>query len=324
MGDVLLTLPVLQETLRQNTGLRIIFLTQKRFLDYFTGIERLTPVGCDPAVKHRGTTGLIKLFLELRRYRIKKVIDLHGVIRSYLIDSLFLLTFRPVYRVRKYRKERRRITRGDRSLSVPHTTIRYCEVFIKAGIRSLVSALPVFPSISLSPKQGLIRIGMAPLSRHITKNWHPDYVNQLIAMLLEKDNREIHLFGGVEDREALNGFVTDGVINEAGIYNSGTELVLLASMDIFISMDSANMHLASLAGVPTVSVWGATDPRLGFSPLGQSSENAVFASPDQVDCRPCSVYGNIPCRRKSGKMLCMDSILPETVWARIEEILKTL
>jgi len=324
MGDVLLTIPVLQETLRQNPGLRIIFLTRKRFLDYFTGIERLSAVGFDPDGKHKGITGLIRLCLELRQFRIGKVIDLHGVVRSYVIDSLFILTLRPVYLIRKYRKERHKIIRGDRTLSLPHTTIRYCQTFIKAGIRSEVSALPVFPSLSLSPKNGTIRIGMAPLSRHATKNWNPGYVNQLIVRLLSHEGREIHLFGGAEEREALNGFVTDRVINEAGVFNPGMELVLMASMDVFLSMDSANMHLASLAGIPTVSIWGPTDPKLGFFALGQPGEYSVFAPPDEVDCRPCSVYGEIPCRRKTDKMLCMDRILPEIVFVRIEEILKSV
>ncbi|MFH0761221.1 MAG: glycosyltransferase family 9 protein [Bacteroidota bacterium] len=323
MGDVLLTLPVLQETLRQNPELSIIFLTRTRFTGYFNGIDRLSPVGFEPAGKHKGIIGLIKLYLELRQFRISKVIDLHGVIRTYIIDFFFILTLSPVFLISKYRKERHKIIRGNRMLSLPHATIRYCQVFVKAGIRSEVSALPVFPSISLAPKNGTVRIGIAPLSRHVTKNWNPEYVNQLIVKLLSKEGREVHLFGGADEREKLNGFVTERVINEAGRSDSGAELILMASMDVFISMDSANMHLASLAGVPTVSIWGPTDPRLGFSAICQPKENSIFISPDEVDCRPCSVYGEIPCRRKTDKMLCMDSILPETVLVRTEEILKS-
>jgi ADP-heptose:LPS heptosyltransferase len=301
-----------------------VLLTRSRFLDYFTGIDRLTPVGFDSGGQHKGLIGLIRLRMELRRFGITKVIDLHGVIRSYVIDTLFLLALRPIYRISKHRKERQKIIRGDQSMILPHTTIRYCQAFVKAGIRSEVSAMPVFPSISLSPRQGTIRIGIAPLSRHATKNWNIRYVKELIFMLLSKEGREIHLFGGADEREALNGFVTDRVINEAGMYNSGTELVLMASMDVFLSMDSANMHLASLAGIPTVSIWGPTDPRFGFSALGQRVDYSFFASSDEVNCRPCSVYGEKPCRRRNDKMLCMDCILPEAIWLKIEEILQSV
>ena len=56
-----------------------------------------------------------------------------------------------------------------------------------------------------------------------------------------------------------------------------------------MSMDSAAMHLASLAGVPVVSVWGATHHYAGFLGYGQSEANIVA---DDIECRPCSIYGN--------------------------------
>ena len=43
-----------------------------------------------------------------------------------------------------------------------------------------------------------------------------------------------------------------------------TELNLMSHLDVMLSMDSANMHLASLVNIPVVSVWGATHPYAGF------------------------------------------------------------
>ncbi len=83
-----------------------------------------------------------------------------------------------------------------------------------------------------------------------------------------------------------------------------------------VSMDSANSHLASLVGVPVVSIWGATHPYAGFMAWGQSEENAVQVS---LPCRPCSIYGNKPCYR--GDMACMNRITPEMVIQRVEAIL---
>ena len=73
------------------------------------------------------------------------------------------------------------------------------------------------------------------------------------------------------------------------------ELALMSHLDVMVSMDSGNMHLASLINTPVVTIWGATHPLAGFMGWNQSEENAV-----QVDlpCRPCSVYGNKPCSRK--------------------------
>lgn len=72
------------------------------------------------------------------------------------------------------------------------------------------------------------------------------------------------------------------------------ELILMSNLDVMVSMDSANMHLASLTGTPVVSVWGATHPYAGFLGCNQKEENAVQVS---MPCRPCSIFGNKPCQR---------------------------
>ena len=90
----------------------------------------------------------------------------------------------------------------------------------------------------------------------------------------------------------------------------------MSHLDVMISMDSANMHLASLTATPVVSVWGATHPYAGFMGYNQSDDNAV-----QLDmpCRPCSIFGNKPCFR--GDYACMNDIQPETIVAKAETIL---
>jgi ADP-heptose:LPS heptosyltransferase len=82
-------------------------------------------------------------------------------------------------------------------------------------------------------------------------------------------------------------------------------------------MDSANMHLASLFGVPVVSVWGATHLFAGFMGYGQSADNAVQI--DALTCRPCSVFGNKPCFR--GDHACMEWIKPEQISEKVNRIL---
>ena len=95
-----------------------------------------------------------------------------------------------------------------------------------------------------------------------------------------------------------------------------TEQVLMSHLDVMLSMDSANMHLASLVHVPVVSVWGATHPYAGFMGWGQSVDRAV-----QLDmpCRPCSVFGQKPCWR--GDYACLREIKPEWVIEKIEKVI---
>ena len=89
------------------------------------------------------------------------------------------------------------------------------------------------------------------------------------------------------------------------------DLEKIKKLDVMISMDSANMHLASLVGVRVVSIWGATHPFAGFLGWGQKMEDCVQRD---LPCRPCSIYGKKPCLR--GDMACMD-IEPNEIISRI-------
>ena len=88
----------------------------------------------------------------------------------------------------------------------------------------------------------------------------------------------------------------------------------MSHLDVMVSMDSANMHLASLVAVPVVSVWGATHPCCGFLGWHQSEANVVQLS---LDCRPCSIFGNKPCYRKD--YACLD-IAPAVIVERVKNL----
>ena len=92
------------------------------------------------------------------------------------------------------------------------------------------------------------------------------------------------------------------------------ELDLIANLDCVVSMDSLVMHMASLVATPVVSVWGATHPALGFLGYGCATEGVV-----QLDlpCRPCSVYGQRPC--KFGDYRCM-RIAPQVILDRVAAV----
>jgi ADP-heptose:LPS heptosyltransferase len=76
------------------------------------------------------------------------------------------------------------------------------------------------------------------------------------------------------------------------------------------------MHLASLAAVPVVSIWGATHPSAGFLGWGQQADNAIGLD---LDCRPCSIYGQKACRR--GDYACLSGITPQTIVDKVNLII---
>jgi ADP-heptose:LPS heptosyltransferase len=146
-------------------------------------------------------------------------------------------------------------------------------------------------------------------------------MKEVISLLLRHKEIKIFLFGGNSDAAMFQQWEKEfeRVESMAGKFNFQRELQLISNLDVMISMDSANMHLASLYSVPVVSIWGATHPYAGFYGWGQLPENAV-----QIDlyCRPCSVFGNKPGYR--GDLACLNNISPLTVYNKVMENLKAL
>ena len=99
-----------------------------------------------------------------------------------------------------------------------------------------------------------------------------------------------------------------------GKLNLERELMLISYLDVMLSMDSANMHLASLVQVPVISIWGATHPSLGFYGFNQDLDNAIQID---IECRPCSVYGDLPCQRED--YACLERISEDMVVSRIHQ-----
>ena len=126
--------------------------------------------------------------------------------------------------------------------------------------------------------------------------------------------------GGKKEREALEPIEQkyENATSMAAIkHDFIDEFHLFSLCDAMVSMDSANMHLASLVGLPVVSVWGATHPYCGFMGWGQSEENAVQRT--DLDCRPCSVFGQKPC--KHGDYRCLNGISPNIIVEKIKKII---
>lgn len=328
MGDVAMTIPVLQQLLQQNPDVRITVLTQKFLAPLFDPLERTTVYTVETKGKHKGLTGLYQLFRELKKqYQFDAVADLHSVLRSKIIAFLFKATGIKTATIDKGRKEKKQLTRKENKRLVPLKTSfqRYADVFFSLDIPVILNtAQPVFAKQTLPVVAASLfsilkkNICLAPFARHREKMYPVEKMKQVIKELSLQDNLQLFLLGGgKKEVMILSEWEKEfpGIINLAGKFSFEEELAIISHMDMMVSMDSANMHLASLFGVPVVSVWGATHPFTGFYGWAQPADNAV-----QIDlyCRPCSVFGNKPCYR--GDHACMEQLPAERI---IEKVITT-
>lgn len=324
MGDVALTLPVLSAVRNTYPAARIILLTRKQFFPLFRSLEGISLFEADLAGRHKGLKGVFRLKSELSAaYHIDHIIDLHDVIRSKLLRWLFLFSGIESSVIDKGRRSKRRLIRGSNDDSLPHSVERYSETFRNAGFEPEPSAAPcILPSGKNEPAQKLggLLIGVAPFAKHPLKLWPVENMIVLMNIISEKHSVRFLLFGGREDITGLEQISSQVRNSEsvAGRYTLDEELDLICSLDAMIAMDSANMHMAALAGVKTISIWGATDPSAGFGAWGQPDEYMIRISRKELSCRPCTVYGKGSCAR--GDFACMKWLTPELVYGKLLEL----
>ena len=270
-------------------------------------------------VATRSLCGIWRLAAQARRLGADAVADVHGVLRSVTFRTALRLHGIPFAAIGKGRDEKGEfIRRGGRGVKpAKHTVVRYCDVFRKLGF-VFDDPKPAVRREHPSPmgeKTGTW-IGFAPFSAQQGKTYPEPLARETVRLLAGRYDRVfIHSGGGAEaelqEMERLHPNVTAlfGRVKMAG------EIDLIANLDCVVSMDSLVMHLASLVATPVVSVWGATHPGLGFFGYGCDPRGIVQAD---MECRPCSVFGNKPCRY--GDYRCLHAVTPAMIVERVEEI----
>ncbi|HEY5499998.1 MAG TPA: glycosyltransferase family 9 protein [Bacteroidales bacterium] len=277
--------------------------------------------------KHKGISGLIQLFQELDGSHIDVVCDLHDTLRSHFLGFLFALYRIPVFRINKERNERRKLTRrNNKELKQLRSTFQhYRDVFSRAGLS--LNYFDNFPKMGPSPealvhfqtefgKKNNLWIGIAPFAKHPGKIYPVDKMEKVIARFAGDEKFTVFLFGGGKEEMAKmkSWKVKYPLLQIPGQIGLSEEIKLMSCLDIMLTMDSANMHLASLAYTPVVSIWGATHPYAGFLGLYQEERNMIQTD---LACRPCSVFGNKPCFRND--YACMQNITPEQIIEKLEK-----
>lgn len=325
MGDVAMVASVLREVKEQWPNLTLVMVSRESFKPFFADISGVIFHPFYPHGVHKGIQGLFRLFQELLQYTPQAVADLHYNLRSRSLSTLFWLKGIPTSQLDKGRKEKRALTRPHNKVRKPLKPMveRYADVFRKLGypitLRHVLQSrqLPLPESVvPLFSDNHTAKVGVAPFAQHQPKVY-PLKRMEAVIEYLDKQGHTVLIFGGgaAEQQVAQDWQERFRHVHSLiGQFALQQELAVISHLDLMLTMDSANMHMASLVGVRALSIWGATHPYAGFLGYGQQPEDCI-----QVDhpARPSSVYGNKPC-------LCdgvdsMELIAPEMVIGKLRE-----
>lgn len=344
MGDVAMTVPVIYSLAKQYPHVRITVLSRPFARPFFENLaHNVGFMEADINGEYKGVKGLNALYRRLIAKQFTAIADLHSVLRSGYLRMRFNLASFKVAHIDKHRKGKRKLvaTTDKQLVQQPTSFQNYADVFAQLGYPINMDFTSIFSeeggdlsslpqeifgvgenAISIDNKHITEPwIGIAPFAAHEGKIYPPQLMEKVIQRLIHNHSHcHIFLFGGGDNETpTLNEWAEKypQVVNaSAHLGGLAQELILMSHLHVMISMDSANMHLASLVNTPVVSIWGATHPYAGFMGWHQDPNNAV-----QLDlpCRPCSIYGNKPCMR--GDFACMKNISPEIVVEKVDGVL---
>ena len=330
MGDVAMLVPVVYSLARQYPNIRITVLSRGFAKPFFENIaDNVGFMEADLKGENKGIRGLNRLYRRLQAKHFTAVADMHDVLRTKYLRMRFIIDKHKVKHINKHRKEKKLLCSGDKRFfkQLPTSFDNYADVLYRLGYKI---ELDGFKSIYKDAKGNLTLlpepvnnkeanerwIGIAPFAAHKGKIYPIQKMEKLIETINNKyNNVRVCMFGGGKEKEILDQWAEKypSCINASGLLKGlSQELILMSNLDVMVSMDSANMHLASIVGTPVVSIWGATHPFAGFMGWGQKEENSVQAT---LECRPCSIYGNKECHR--GDYACLNNINPEDILEKI-------
>lgn len=325
MGDVAMTIPVLKVFRDQYPDVELSVITKPFFKPIFQTIPNCNIVLVDTKSKHKGVLGLWKLSRELRHLKFNAIADLHNVLRSKILRVF--LTGKHSAVIDKGRQEKRALINKSNFIQLKSTHQRYADVFEQLGfpidindVRFSAKAELRSEYIEVIGDAPLKWVGIAPFAAFKGKEYPSELMAEVIAHL--SNDHKILLFGaGQEEINQLQLWQDqfENVINLAGVFNLKQELDIISNLDVMLSMDSGNGHLAAMLGIPVVTLWGVTHPFAGFLPFNQPIDSALLSDSTRYPKIPTSIYGN---KLPEGYENVMSTITPDQVISKIKSYLE--
>lgn len=321
LGDIVLTLPVVQALRAAYPDARLHYWVKEEFADL---------VRFDPAIAHvrelerdaRRIEDLVSMSAELEECDL--IVDLHGNSRTRV------LTFRqkaPVLRAANDRLLRERWVHARWTDPAPARPAleRYAAALAPIGLSApgvpyvhAGAAAEAWAAEWMAARlPGRAPVLLAPGARHATKRWPEAEWVALDARLAEAGHARL-VFTTPAERAALPQLAAR-IAQDADAHWITEPLprmtALLSYGAAAVTHDSGLMHLAAARGRRVVALFGSTSPVLGFAPAGEGHEVLCRNEP----CQPCTLHGREKCPK--GHFRCMTAWSSALVFEALERVL---
>ena len=324
LGDVILSTPAFRAIREKYPEAKITCLTSKESEEILSRCPYINElVICDFKSKDKGITGLFKLGKLLRNKCLDICIDLQSNLKSHVLAFLSLAPHRYGYNNKKFSRLLNK--RVDLPAKVLAPVEHQSKILEMLDIDGYNKSLELWPSEAdekyidgllrtqwITKEQQLIGVNIASSLRWKTKMWPAKFVVKLSDLLMRKDIRMV-LTGTEEDlelaREVFRLSKAKPII-ACGKTSLNQLACLIKRCSVYVSADSAPLHIASAVNTPFVALFGPTDPGKHLPPM----DKFVVISKN-LECSPCY-------KPHCPDIKCMYQIAPEDVFKAIEGLLK--
>lgn len=320
VGDVVLTAPALSALRAAWPDARIVYAVKQRLAHL---VEHNPHV--DQVIGLRQGEGPFSYARRLRAARPAAVLDLHGKIRSRILRALLPGTRKVVWRKRDFRDT----LPVKLALRPYHASMLLADRY-HAAVEELVGReLPrgklqyflgpddqkeadqVLREAGLDPRRPLL--GLSPGANWETKRWPAERFAGLARRALAR-GLQVAVQGSAAEAPLCRTVarLAPGTADLCGQLDLRALGGFISRCTAFAANDSGPMHMARALGVPTLAIFGSTDPAM-FDFRGH---HALFAG---VSCAPCSFFGRRRCPK--GHFRCMLDLDEERAWGALEPLL---
>lgn len=159
--------------------------------------------------------------------------------------------------------------------------------------------------------------GCAILKNHIKRRWEPEKFAELGKKLINEKNAKVFLFGGPDEEELKSSI--NNMIDSENCFAIKTEkflqsIALMKRCNVFVTNDSALMHVASALGLKVIAIIGPTNP---YYIHPWKTEHKIVSL--NLECSPCFFYSPKPltCSRTDVQFKCIKEMDVDMVYQNI-------
>ena len=324
IGDAILTIPAVDSIRTTYPQAHIAVLAKPWVADIyklFTSIDEVIIYENE----YDNALGVLRLARRLKKKKFDLAILLQNAIEAAIMSCAAGIPLRAGYNsdgrgiLLTHRVQR------NREIQKLHQIDYYLEMVKALGCVSVNKEMHLETRINRHDAQRVLQehipdtkkeiIGIAPGATYgPAKRWFPERFAAVADKIASMFNCQIILLGGKSDWDAaedVRRFAQTSFLNLAGKTNLKEAVYLISQCRLFISNDSGLMHIAGSLNIPTIAIFGSTNPQT-TSPAGNQS----IVVHQEVSCSPC-LKEICP-----SDFRCMELISVEDVFAVAQNIFK--